>query len=136
MRDLVRKEKLQDKILVDSAGTHGWHQGEAPDTRSVQCAKAHGIDISDLRSRRLQPYDFDEFDLIVVKDERNLRDIGFMTEKSDSFSSKAKVKKILEYAPQFGEDVPDPYYNDGFDRVFDMIEASCKNLLQEIKQKI
>ncbi len=40
------------RILVDSAGTHGYHIGEPPDPRTQIVAKARGYDLSGLRARR------------------------------------------------------------------------------------
>jgi len=132
MQKLIEKEGLEDKVFVDSAGTHGWHEGESPDLRSVECARRHGVDISYIRSRPLIEDDFLTFDIILVSDERNLRDIRLVYPKGNEY--KARLGKILEYAPDWGDNVADPYYNDGFDDVFMMIEDACKNLLEEIKQ--
>lgn len=132
MTSLIKNEGLEDKIWVDSAGTHGWHQGEPPDTRSIHCAKGFGIDLTFICSRPMTPNDFKDFDLILVMDEANCQEIKH-TFKGQDYS---KVKKLLSYAPGWGTDVPDPYYNNGFDRVFMMIEDACHNLLDELKQKL
>ena len=59
---------------IDSAGTHGYHIGAPPDQRSQRAALEHGIDMSGLRARQLEPRDFDRFDWIVFMDETNRRD--------------------------------------------------------------
>ena len=73
--------------------------------------------------------DFAKFDLILAMDENNLEDICYRRPNGDKRYEKAKVKRILEYAPEYGQNVPDPYYHNGFDRVFEMLEAACQNLL-------
>ena len=65
MRKRVRDVGLEDKILVDSAGTHAYQVGEAPDQRSIASAKKRGIVIDGLRARKIAPGDFHEFDLIL-----------------------------------------------------------------------
>lgn len=129
MRRLIEETNMEKTIEVDSAGISAYHQGDAPDSRSVICALEHGIDIRDLRSRPLSAEDFAKFDLILAMDENNLEDICYRRPNGDKRYEKAKVKRILEYAPEYGQNVPDPYYHNGFDRVFEMLEAACQNLL-------
>ncbi len=135
MKKLVREAGLQHEIEVDSAGTSSYHCGDAPDTRAVECAAGRGLDISDLRSRPLSAEDFADFDLILAMDSQNIWNIDRKRPLGDKRYERAKVKKLLSYAPEYGEDVPDPYYgNDGFELVFDMVEAACRNLLDSIKK--
>ncbi|MFV0626013.1 MAG: low molecular weight protein-tyrosine-phosphatase [Alphaproteobacteria bacterium] len=133
MKDLLKKHSLEKQIEVDSAGTHGWHKGEQPDFRSVACARGFGIDISKLKSRPLVDKDFSDFDLIIAMDNKNINDLCRFASKSEVTS---QIHKLLEYAPTYGEDVPDPYYKDNFDYVYEMIESACENLLQDIKKNI
>ncbi|MDR1026329.1 MAG: low molecular weight phosphotyrosine protein phosphatase [Lactobacillus sp.] len=140
MQSLIKNEGLEDKIKIDSAGTHGWHNGEGADLRAVHCAKGFGIDLTYICSRPLVLDDFDSFDLILIMDEANKRDIGNIITRSsnhdDILARLDKVHKILEYAPDWGEDVPDPYYNDRFDEVFMMLQDACQNVLEEVKKHI
>lgn len=131
MRELTVKEGLEDKVYIDSAGTSAWHEGEAPDFRAVACSKSFGVDISNLCSRPLFLEDFDKFDLIVVMDEKNIKDIKLIV---GCKAFKAKIVKLLSFAPQYGDNVPDPYYADNFDFVFEMISIACHNLLEELKK--
>ena len=132
MRRLIQEQGLEDKIMVDSAGTSAYHSGDAPDSRAISCAFAHGLDITMLRSRPLRADDFAEFDLILAMDDNNVWNLEQKRPYGDARYQKAVVKKILEYAPEYGENVPDPYYHNGFDRVFEMIETACGRLLAEI----
>ena len=74
MRHKVRAAGWADRVHVDSAGTHGWHEGAPPDERSIAHARKRGYDIGDLRSRPLVEADFVRSDLLLVMDERNLAD--------------------------------------------------------------
>ncbi len=129
MLDLIKKSKLEQEIHVESAATMPYHNGDAPDSRSQACALAHGLDISHLRSRTIRAEDFAEFDFILAMDKRNVLDLEYYRPQGDKRYNKAEVKLLLTYAPEYGTEVPDPYYHDGFDRVFKMIEAACKNYL-------
>ena len=44
-----------------------------------------------------------------------------------------RLDKVRLFAK--GREVPDPYYGgpDGFEQVLDLVEAACRDLLQELK---
>ena len=116
--------------VVDSAGTAGWNVGQAPDPRSVAIAAENGIDISGQRARLFSGYDFEHFDLILVMDKGNYRDV---IRQSLHARERQKVKLIMDLVhPGQGVEVPDPYYDtSGFQQVFTMLETACKALLKE-----
>ena len=74
-RKLVADANLQGQILVDSAGTGGWHIGKGPDSRTVAAAKKRGYDLSQLRARQVSGADFAEFDYVLAMDKSNLMDL-------------------------------------------------------------
>lgn len=130
--DLVNKEGFSDRIKVDSAGTHAYHVGEPPDPRSVQTAQRHGIDLSTQRARRVALHDFEKFDFILAMDRDNYR----ILINSAPAEHQHKIRLFLEFAPQRSEEeVPDPYYGgpDGFDRVYEMVEAAASGLMADIR---
>lgn len=119
-------------ITVDSAGTHGYHIGEAPDKRSIAAAKKRGFELEHLRGRKVAPHDFHEFDLILACDEDHLE----ILKRARPDICKAKVELFLEYAGATKErEVPDPYYGDakGFEQVLDLVEAAGKKLIEKLK---
>lgn len=116
-------------LHIDSAGTSGWHDGGRSDPRASTEARRRGYDMSMIRSRKVTVADFDDFDLIIAMDFENLRDL----EQVRPAGSKARVELFLPYAPELGRDeVPDPYFEDNFPAVFDMIEAASRALLDKI----
>lgn len=131
----ILKKQVQDKGLdweVDSAGTSGWHIGELPDQRSIATAKEHGIDITEQRSRQLKAVDLEEFDLILAMDTSNYNDIRRLTDTEDS----TKVKMILNFAyPKENRSVPDPYYEGGFEGVFQLLDKACGKIIEEYTTK-
>jgi protein-tyrosine phosphatase len=125
---------LEGQMSVDSAGTHGWHAGNPPDPRSVSAARDRGIDISYVRSRKVRPSDFTEFDYILAMDRDNLNDMVDMAVMNDT----ARVQLFLEFASDIdATDVPDPYYGgeSGFDHVLDLIEAASEGLIAHIRAR-
>ncbi len=130
-RGLVESAGLVESIEVDSAGTAHWHVGRAPDPRSAETARRRGIDIDRLRGRQVDDGDFEYFDYILAMDRDNLLELR----RIGPAERHGKLRLLMEYAPDFGiDEVPDPYYGgeSGFDRVFDMIEAASRGLLDEI----
>jgi protein-tyrosine phosphatase len=113
-------------IHVESAGTHDYHVGNAPDARTQKHASGRGYDLSAQRARQVRKRDFEEFDLIVAMDRGHLE----ILQDSCPPQHQAKLRMLLR-----GHDVPDPYYGgaEGFEQVLDMVEAACLGLVSEIK---
>jgi len=114
---------------VDSCGTSGWHDGALADSRSIKIAQQNNLDITNQRSRKLAKSDLDVFDLILAMDTSNYNDI---LKICDTEQQRNKVKMILNYrTPGMNQSVPDPYYNDGFPLVFEMLNEACEGLIKE-----
>lgn len=113
---------------VDSAGTGGWHEGEAPDPRTQRVLRDHGIAPVGT-ARKVRPCDFDRFDLVVAMDRDNRDDL------LASGADPSQVRLLLEWHPERrGEDVPDPYHGgpDGFLHMYRLIDRACAALLAEL----
>lgn len=135
LRHRIEAEGLTEKIAVDSAGTHAYHVGEAPDHRSIHAAKKRGVAIDGLRARKIVPSDFHDFDLILALDDEHLRHLQSMAPKDAA----AQTALFLEYAGGTQEkEVPDPYYGDThhFEYVLDLIEAAATPLIAKLQQQL
>jgi len=134
LRHWLQQEAPQLAVEVDSAGTADYHIGAAPDRRSQHAALRRGIDISGLRARQVEPADFSRFDLILAMDEENLHDL----ERLRPAHAHAKLKLLMEYAPQAGLEVPDPYYLDAaaFEKVLDLTAAASRGLIASLKSDL
>jgi len=123
-RHLCAKEGLAVKTA--SAGIGDWHVGNAPDERAQHHARGRGYDLSALRARQVTAGDFEAFDLIVAMGRGHLRAL-------QRLSPAGQRHKIRLLVP--GHDVPDPYYGgaEGFEQVLDLVEAACRDLVQELK---
>lgn len=129
-RNLLERENLSDVISVDSAGTHAYHIGEAPDPRAQAEARRRGIDISGLRGRQARPEDFERFDYVLAMDRENHHNLLAICPPEH----RAKLHMFLDFAPKLEQrDVPDPYYDDGFNIVYTMIETAAQGLLDTIR---
>lgn len=133
MAGKIHAAGLEDLINVDSAGTHGYHVGEAPDARAQKTLSKFGYDISRLRGRQVLREDFLRFDLVLAMDVNNLKAL----ERLCPPEFLPKLKLFLDFSARYkGESVPDPYYGGqgGFDRVFDMVQDASDGLLEFFRQ--
>lgn len=133
--ELVRRENLHERILVDSCGTGSFHIGEKPDPRTIRAAAKRQYDLSVLRARQIKPEDFSYFDYILAMDRMNLGNIKAMAPKNHP----GHIGLFLEFGQQRTyTQVPDPYYEneEGFDLVLDLVEDASRGLLESIKQKL
>lgn len=130
---LVTKKNLSKRFKIDSAGTHAYHIGDAPDLRSQKAARERGVELKHLRARKVTVADFQEFDYILAMDEENYGNMEMICPDD----LKHKIKLFLEYAPQVEtRDVPDPYFGGsyGFERVLDLVEVASEGLLEALYQ--
>ena len=116
-------------LTVDSAGTGGWHSGEAPDPRSVHVARQYGVNTAALRARQIGLDDFRRFDLILALDGSNLMHLQQIVpaEAAD------KLRLFGDFAGIGG--VADPYYGNlsGFDDCWKQIERAADGLLDALE---
>ena len=133
-RHLIAAGALGDRVEVDSAGTHGYHVGEAPDPRTQKAALRRGYDLSKLRARKLEHFDFQRFDLLLAMDRGHLD----IMRRACPEPYKGRLDLLMRYArdSEFDE-VPDPYYGGptGFDAVLDMCEDAVQGLLDDILKR-
>lgn len=130
-RGVAAKLGLQDRFEFDSAGTHGYHVGEPPDLRAIRAAAARGYDLSTLRARQVNPYDFVRFDRILAMDRDNLA----LLRRACPEQHLGKLGLLLDFASGNDEDeVPDPYYGgpEGFEHVLDLVETAAAGLISKL----
>jgi protein-tyrosine phosphatase len=146
-QDSVNKAGLSDQIKVDSAGTGAWHEGEPAHSGTLKILQREKITYNG-RARQLMPADLSTFDYILAMDRENLTHIMrhanqiSQAAKAGIFLRDAKRPEIalfLSYANRAGtttvQEVPDPYYNDKFDKVYDLVKIGSVALLKHIRAK-
>jgi len=132
-KDLVRREGLEGRITVDSAGTGDWHIGHPPHEGTRKLLDRYGISYAGMKARQIARADGDRFDMIVAMDSRNERDIRSVL----GASPKSEVIRFLSMMPEQGlVDVPDPYYSGNFDEVYELVKEGCAKLLAAIKERM
>ena len=134
----VLKQKAKEAGLnweIESAGTNGYHVGEAPHHLSQKVARLNGIDICQQKARRFVKEDFDRYDKIYAMADDVLDDMKRIAK--DKFDA-AKVDLFLnELYPGENRDVPDPWYGTepGYHEVYELIAATADKMVQTALRK-
>ena len=127
-RKLAADTPLVGELEIDSAGTHDFHVGAAPDARAIKHAAARGYELDHLRSRLINPGDFDYYDFILAMDGDNVRNLKSMCPTRLS----QKIELLLDYGSiDAVSEVPDPYQGSAreFEHALDLIEDGCRGLV-------
>ena len=128
----ARARGVLDRFDVDSCGTGAWHVGEQADARSLAVARNHGVDLPSI-ARQLDPAaDLTRFHWLIAMDRSNVRNL--VRAGADA----ARVRLMRSFDPGLTGragaelEVPDPYDwpGDGFESVFQMLDAACAGLLE------
>lgn len=133
-KHFVSTAGLSGSIESDSAGTHDYHIGAPPDSRSQAAAAQRGYDLSPLRARQVRVQDFADFDYVLAMDEANRAALRRLC----PLQYRDRVKLFLDFAPHAGRrEVPDPYYGgtQGFEEVLDLVEDAARGLLEHIQAR-
>lgn len=130
-RDLVKKEGLEDKFTIDSAGLGDWHIGHPPHQGTREILDKYKIPYDGMVARKMKEEDLDSFDYIIAMDDDNMAGInGLKSEKPNSF-----IAKLTDFIPEMNvSHVPDPYYTGNFDYVYELVTKGCQALLDHIKE--
>lgn len=131
-RHKVHQAGLAEVVRVDSAGTHNYHPGSAPDDRSISHALKRGYNLQDLRARQITDLDFDAHDLVLAMDWDNLA----LVQHQCPPQHQRKVKRFTEFCLELNaQEVPDPYYGgaSGFEHVLDVVEDASNGLLVHVQ---
>ena len=127
----VNQTELSEHLSTDSCGTAAYHIGASPDHRSIAVAQSHGVPIAH-SGRQFIASDADEFQYILAMDQSNYRNI------IHALSYKPEGLRLMRDFDPIGKglDVPDPYYgeNDGFDTVYEMLDRSIDELINQIRK--
>lgn len=119
-------------VEVDSAGTGAWSVGSPPHPQAVAAGDRAGLTITG-RARKIHRVDFDRFDVIVVMDRANLRDV---TDLAPNLEDRAKVRLFRTFDPGTDADeVPDPYGgpNEGYDTMIRQVTSAANGLIGTLR---
>ena len=129
MAEAIMRQRLKERgisdVIVHSRGTGRWNLGEPPHQGTQKILKQHHIPFDGIVSELFEPDD--DFDYIIAMDQSNVDNI-----KSINPNLKGQLFKLLEFSNMEETDVPDPYYTNNFEGVYDMVQSYCDNLIDFI----
>ena len=141
-RERLAEAGLAARVTVDSAGLEGWHAGEPPDPRAIACAGARGYDLTAQRARQFGRADFRRFAFILGMDRSHVSALrarqGGSATGGATGGATSQVRLFLDFLPprdpQFGRDVPDPYYGGmaDYELSLDLIERGVPGLIETL----
>jgi protein-tyrosine phosphatase len=134
MRALVEEAGLGDRITVESAGTSSEELGNPVDRRAVKEAAGRGITLEHT-AWQFRPKDFDHYDMVLVADTVNLKRMRRLARDEDDLAKLRLLRELDPDADPDDLDVPDPWYggHEGFVHVYDLMEAACRALLEQLR---
>ncbi|OKP77872.1 phosphotyrosine protein phosphatase [Paenibacillus sp. P3E] len=128
LRHKILERGLTDRITVDSAGTGDWHIGKAPHEGTRHILDEHGISYENMKARLVSGNDFDDFDYILCMDQSNGENV-----RKIPGGEEAKLLFFMDLLPEEElREVPDPYFTGNFEQVYQLINAGCEVLLDQI----
>lgn len=131
MRDLARKYGVSDRLHIESSATSREEIGNSIYPPAAQQLAAHGISSRGHRARQFTVDDYNSFDLVVVMEEYNIRNLLRII----GCDCEAKVWKLLDFkaavcARTMGDDISDPWYHGNFEKTYNEILEGCEALMQ------
>jgi protein-tyrosine phosphatase len=132
-KDLVQKRGLERRYEADSAGTHGYHEGDPADPRTIKVGAKHGLRVDSV-ARELRDEDFARFDVLVAMDRGHLREMRARCPKVHQ----SKLLLMPDFDPEgVLKDVPDPYYGgfDGFEHIYRILDGCLRGLLDALESE-
>ena len=115
-KDMVKKENMQDKFFIDSAGTSNESVGDPVYYDTRRKLNEMNIECGNHIARKITKEDYEKFDYIIGMEERNIVNIKRIVGED----TKNKIYKLLEFSEN-PRDIADPWYTGNFDRTYDDI---------------
>lgn len=114
---------------IESAGTNGYHTGEAPHHLSQKVATLNGIDICNQKARQFTANDFKSFDKLYAMSKDVIEEMEWIAK--DAFDRNKCDLLMNALYPGKNMDIPDPWYGPepGFHKAYKMIDEACEKIV-------
>lgn len=145
-KHMVAEAGLSNNFYIESSGTGGFHIGEHACAGTLDVLKRRGIRYNG-RAQQLSRYDIDRFDYVLAMDRGNFKDVlryvpqsqrSQTTPTTVTLSDGREISLFLRHAYEAGTvnvlDVPDPYYEGGFEHVYDLVSKGAAAFLDYVRR--
>ncbi len=130
---------LQDRVVVDSAGTGDWHVGEPMNPPARRQLERRGYDGAAHRARQFDVSWLAERDLFLAMDRSNLANLRALARQGDAAPDTVRrIRLFGEVAGLDGADVPDPWGGSPaeFARVLTMLETGMARIVSQLRDVV
>ena len=128
MKDLVRRNHLEGRFEIASAATSREELGNPVYPPARRKLAENGIACAGHRARQMTRADYDDYDLIVCMDQRNIRNALRIMDGDPGH----KIVLLLDYAGRPGKEVADPWYTGDFETTYNDLIEGCEGVLKSI----
>ncbi len=124
MKKLVADAGRAEEFVLASAATSAEEIGNDMYPPAKACLRAHGIPFSRRAARQVEPGDYAEWDLILLMDRANARNLRRIIPADPE----NKIRMLMSFAGET-KDVADPWYTDDFETTYRDVLTACTALL-------
>jgi len=139
LRAQIAAAGLQDRVIVDSAGTGDWHVGDRMNPPARRLLERRGYDGAAHRARQVDASWLAERDLILAMDGSNLANLRALAQQDDAApDTMRRIRLFGELAGLDGADVPDPWGGStaDFARVLTMLETGMARIVSQLRDVV
>jgi len=124
MKDLVKKEGLEDSFVIESAATSTEEIGNKVYPPAQRKLAEHDIMCHGKTARQMTRSDYHRYDLLIGMDSWNIRNM----QRICGGDPEGKMVKLLDFTSRPG-DVADPWYTGDFEATWRDVLEGCQGLL-------
>lgn len=125
MKDLVKKTRLEDRFLIESAATSTEEIGNSVYPPARRKLAEHGISCAGKTARQMTRSDYDRYDLLIGMDSWNIRNMRNIC----GGDPEGKIVMLMDFTRRPG-DVADPWYTGNFEATWRDVLEGCQALLE------
>lgn len=123
--DLLKKQGLEDKFVVESSATSNSEVGNGLYYKAENKLKEKNVECNNHIAKQIKKEDYKNYDYIIAMENRNINNILRICGKD----SQKKVYKLLDFSSN-PRDISDPWYTDDFEKAYNDIYEGCMALLK------
>lgn len=121
---------LQNELKAFSSATSYEETGNPVYPPAKKVLAKNNIPFKEHHAAKLYPQDYEKYDMFIVMDQNNLRNIG----RIFTSDPEGKIHKLLSFSGS-DADVSDPYHSGDFNRAFSDIYKGVNALISYLEQK-
>ena len=133
LRRLATKASLDGQLEIASAATSEEEIGNPVYPLAKRILATHGIGCRLKTAQRITAEMYDDYDIIIGMDRRNIENIKMMVENINP----DKLWLLLDFLPKdndyHGRDIADPWYTRNFEKAYNDILLGCNSLDEYLK---